>query len=76
MPKPIYIRLWREYKPIHRTIDVDGRGTVMADVAEDGTILGIEILNYDPTFVEVTHDGKSVARWQMEINNGDEASQR
>jgi uncharacterized protein YuzE len=63
--KPLYIRLWWDEKPVHHSVDVDDKGKVIVDVAEDGTILGIEILEYDPEFIEILHDAESIARWTL-----------
>lgn len=43
MACPLYIRLCD--KPFHRSIDVNELGSVILDIAEDGDIIGVEILN-------------------------------
>ena len=43
MNSPMYIKLCD--KPFHRNIDVNDRGSVILNIAEDGDIIGVEILN-------------------------------
>jgi len=56
MDSPLYIKLCD--KPFHHNIDVNDRGSVILDIAEDGDIIGVEILNRG--YKITTDDGLSL----------------
>jgi uncharacterized protein YuzE len=64
MNSPLYIKLCD--KPFHKNIDVNDRGSVILDIAKDGDIIGVEILNRG--YKIRTNDGIEITSDEYEQN--------